>query len=858
MPPTQAEPIIGEYRVYVERIVQALRPETFRTAMAATSAVASKLSSAEKRPFSGRALLEAALVDFTEKLGDFTTGRDDRKLSKASLRRARGIESQLANLSDQMLALLLRHGLLTPQDLHGIWRGFAAVRTWRDSKFPQECFLQFLQGALRELDEEVAEKWTEQALVQELSVPEVHQAISVSAWPSLCELLGRLPNCVTASELQDALWRQSFVENPTHAPEHRNHRRFAQLAAQMVAIGVELDSDKVEQLVRQTLDLDRPWRERRDMLSGILSAASVEDRQRIVHDLDRRFEEHADFDDFEIVCGIAEAIGVEVPRGGSIRRCALRRWALDPKRGGALPAARLIDFVDREVVIAQDVAASLRSRGRAADAALLLSRLPRDPGEEEADRARGPPDVANGDAELARLREILALDEDAVGGEGIFGPVEEGSLRLPFQRHDGVGFSECSADAMQATARLREASVLALGLWKEEAPFWHSPVTMLAVATDERVELFDLVALRSDPAGGWPEAASELRALLSASDTLKVTYDRDGLQGFAYTLGLGVASTLKPHDRVPLGPFVGLDSLIRATLGRERGAEVPIWPSVVKCYLGLRMCSEEAGNNWARRPLRDSQLHHAAVEVWTQLPVLRALCAHGIVPRPLAKRHFVVQEKVKASGQRVSRPKEKHVLGQLAPPGRLVDGGKDAADRAVRPVRIASLISGTAACRDLPALAPGTIVEVFEERFGCLATVAPLAVSGSGGEGSTRRVPTSKLRAVNGWGYPSWVEGLPRPCDADVPKAIRAECPAPVESKTTAGSSTGASASVNPAPSLEPSRQEEVRERQRHVAQPAREETGEPGGASASDLLDNLFNNCLAQEALNKLYAAQV
>jgi hypothetical protein len=40
------------------------------------------------------------------------------------------------------------------------------------------------------------------------------------------------------------------VENPTRAPGHRNFRRFALLSAQMVAIGVELESEKVELLVR--------------------------------------------------------------------------------------------------------------------------------------------------------------------------------------------------------------------------------------------------------------------------------------------------------------------------------------------------------------------------------------------------------------------------------------------------------------------------------------------------------------------------------------------------------------------------------------------------------------------------------
>lgn len=44
-------------------------------------------------------------------------------------------------------------------------------------------------------------------------------------------------------------------------------------------------------------------------------------------------------------CGIAEHIGVEIP-WGAIRRTALRRWALDVKRGGALPITRLMDYVD--------------------------------------------------------------------------------------------------------------------------------------------------------------------------------------------------------------------------------------------------------------------------------------------------------------------------------------------------------------------------------------------------------------------------------------------------------------------------------------------------------------------------------
>ncbi|CAK0811671.1 unnamed protein product, partial [Prorocentrum cordatum] len=497
---------------------------------------------------------------------------------------------------------------------------------------------------------------------------------------------------------------------------------------------------KVELLVQQTLDLDRPWRERRDMLSGILSAASVEDRLKVVLNLDKRFEEHADIDDFEIVCGIAEHIGIEIPREGAIRRCALRRWALDPKRGGALPVARLIDFVDTDAAIGEDVAASLRAKGRAADAALLLSRLPAAQGGMDGSDSIGVLDVNNGDAELARLREILALDEDHSDDEdgglgvGVFSPVEEGAFWLPFGPPDHVALAETAAAAGEAAARLEGEEMLAVGLWKEEAPFWHAPVTLLALCAETRLELFDLAALRSDTTGAWPAAAGRVRALLSNPQILKVVCGEDVLHLFAYTLGQGVASTLKRGEREPLGPMVDAHGLLAAVLGRDVEDPAASWPSVARRFLGLRLCPEEALGNWARRPLRRSQLHHAAAEAWTQLPVLRAVCAFGIAPPELVRGHFCARVKARATAGR-ARGQRMHVVGQLAPPGRLAgtDGGEVptvqslAADRAAAadpvaaplppPTRIATLTAPAAPPQEdlpdpgLPCLPAGTSVE---------------------------------------------------------------------------------------------------------------------------------------------------
>lgn len=678
----------------------------------------------------GRECLQDALVEFERQLREFVTGSDERKFSKAALRRARGIEAQLGGACESVLADLLP--VVSADDLHAVWTGFTLIRNWRDSRVPQDCLLKMLNGLLDKVDDE----WTEQALTWELTLPEVHQAISVSAWPALCEMLGRLPDEVTATELQEALWHQSFVENPTNAPDHRNYKRFALLAAQMVAIGVELQSEKVELLVQHTLEMDRPWRERRDMLTGILTAASVEDRQKIVRGLDRRFEEHADIDDFEIVCGIAEHVGVEIPRHGAIRRCALRRWALDPKRGGALAVARLIDFVEG-VSIGEDVARDLRSRGRVADAALLLSRLPGAPA--------GALDTANGDAELARLRVILAQDVDNEGEFGLFGPVEEGAVKLPPECDVVVN---ATAEGAKLAAERLVGSVMGLQLWKEEAPFWYSPVIMLAASTDCSVEIFDLVTLRSENPAQWAEAANTIRAKLADPHILKVAYSEDTLHQWASALMLGIANTLK-RDREPLGPVVDLRGVVADALGGPAR-----YPDVVRRFLGLRLCPEEAHGNWARRALRPSQVHHAACDCWMLVILIRCLCFHGICPAGVVKKHLCIATKVKSTGRRKCTRSTAPRAARAAE----VEAEAERERERRPPTRMAMLGTDVAPSSCGTRLRAGSLVEVVDERLNTgYAIVVPV------GTEERRTIPSSVLIPFNGWDCPAWVASLPRP-----------------------------------------------------------------------------------------------
>eukprot|EP00438_Fugacium_kawagutii_P005766 Skav226982 [mRNA] locus=scaffold1937:47872:56495:+ [translate_table: standard] len=331
------------------------------------------------------------------------------------------------------------------------------MRGWRDCRAPQECLLTFLESILNELEDDLLEARSFWCAGRCRCPPGPGSA---STWESC-----RPASPPTSSGRRCGNRRSAFVENPTRAPSHRNFRRFALLSAQMVAIGVELETEKVELLVRatavagwlgQVLNLNRPWRERRDMRSRILTAASVAGPQEVVESLDQRFEQHAEIDDFEIVAAACSC--------GAIRRCALRRWALDAKRGGALPVARLNDFVDRDVIIGEDVALSLRQRGRVVDAALLLSKLPTaDP------------------TELERLQNILSLADDGAfyaDEESEFGPVDCQGFLLPGRRSGGAGLAYVTAAAADAACeRLQEADLLIIELFRSSADggiAWHS------------------------------------------------------------------------------------------------------------------------------------------------------------------------------------------------------------------------------------------------------------------------------------------------------------------------------------------------------------------------------------------------
>ena len=134
-------------------------------------------------------------------------------------------------------------------------------------------------------------------------------------------------------------------------------------------------------------------------------------------------------------------------------------------------------------------------------------------------------------------------------------------------------------------------------------------------------------------------------------------------------------------------------------------------------FLGLRICSEEAGSNWARRPeeeeendlsgrFRPSQLHHILVEVWTQIPLLQALCAYGSLQPLILERYAEREVKVDV------RPGRGRGRKDQRPP--------QAVDVPISIFRIAAL-----------AAQPTDAVKVVEDSFGDRATVVDVDDAGA-------------------------------------------------------------------------------------------------------------------------------
>jgi len=293
---------------------------------------------------------------------------------------------------------------------------------------------------------------------------------------------------------------------------------------------------------------------------------------------------------------------------------------------------------------------------------------------------------------------------------------------------------------------------------------------------------------------------------------------------------------LRRGEREPIGPSIDLRSLSAATLQRPSDNIGETWLSVARRFLGFRLCLEEMGCNWARRPLRKSQMHYAAVELWTQIPVLRAMCAFNVIPRELANLHIQVSCKTRSLHQNRDRG---HRLGQLAPPCRLVVTKQN--PQLKLPTRIAMLNGPVAASCNLPKLPEGALVEVFEELSGRVAQVTCV----DSGCHALRTVPSSLLSPFNSWECPSWIASLPRPNDCfNVGDAQGSDCSLTVL-KLSATKSTGLNRHEKVHRFKESENCSPVTDALAHIK-------------ITEVLMDNLQNKVFALEILNMLSNAQL
>ncbi|XP_032117587.1 exonuclease mut-7 homolog isoform X7 [Sapajus apella] len=153
--------------------------------------------------------------------------------------------------------------------------------------------------------------------------------------------------------------------------------------------------------------------------------------------------------------------------------------------------------------------------------------------------------------------------------------------------------------------------------------------SLLQVAMEGRVFLFDILALTQPPAGQGAQAFSQLVAqLLSDPSITKLGY---GMAGDLQKLGTSCPALAHVEKQV-LG---GMDLLLvhrqmrvagMPTPGVDRASGLRGLSLLVQQVLGTTLDKTQQLSNWDRRPLCEEQLIYAAADAYCLLEVHQALC----------------------------------------------------------------------------------------------------------------------------------------------------------------------------------------------------------------------------------------
>ncbi|CAE8741263.1 unnamed protein product, partial [Polarella glacialis] len=523
----------------------------------------------------------------------------------------------------------------------------------------------------------------------------------------------------------------------------------------------------------------------------VLAVASQGRRQLELKRRDRQFAELGDEGDYHSLLEAAEHFGMDMPDDCAALQCARRQWLLAGRdRGQALPASQLLDFLQGERFASDEVAEVIRRLvrdGRLTDAALLLVNFPElqeevvtDTREEENAR------------QVFELTKLMHPEQDA---EDLFGPLEEGGLCSPWRRSESpdrrqqqqvlvgglVSLATTFEEVAAAVRRLRLGSgarlptVLALGSWTSGAPLRRQPATLLGLCSDSGCELFDAAALlaagrdvvessesNSDALENAVGAWRELQSLMREEQVLKVGYGEVPLRDWTLLLRhvqeqllcspLHLACSEASVSDSRLKTVLDFRNLLGTALGKlgPAGDASLAWPAVARSLLGIHLCQEESTSHWAHRPLRASQIHHAVVDIWSQLVVLRALCCHRVLLPEVLLGHI---SPAKVNRRKLDTQSAEEALSLALAVPRLSPCSL------ARVSRLASYDDGQDGSSEL---LPG-IVEVLEGGFGDIATVCRWRHENNNSNNNNHgsfTAPRPWLGIVSCWELAEWVQEL--------------------------------------------------------------------------------------------------
>jgi len=133
------------------------------------------------------------------------------------------------------------------------------------------------------------------------------------------------------------------------------------------------------------------------------------------------------------------------------------------------------------------------------------------------------------------------------------------------------------------------------------------PVALFQIATRENTYLLDMLSLAASPI-----LDSKLSALFLNPRVVKLglSFDGDRKQ-------LLRSYPLVSAFHLPIQAYVDLQLLYKHAFPAEGGSGG--LAMLTKRFLGVKLCKAEQVSNWARRPLRSSQVHYAALDSMVEI-----------------------------------------------------------------------------------------------------------------------------------------------------------------------------------------------------------------------------------------------